>query len=192
MFMKRNQARDVRGFTLTEAAIVLGIVGLILAAIWAAAAAVYANMRVNDAQRGITMAAQQTRSMYAVSADTGVDGENITSPGLFPSSWVKPDGSGGYIYFNPWQKDATSSMARVDGYGSKFAIILDGVDADGCAALLGYFSQAAVAAEGGGVVGLIGAGLSDTLPDGAFASPMECSGADGGNTIAVGFDMKKM
>ncbi|MGQ3505077.1 type II secretion system protein, partial [Enterococcus faecalis] len=44
---RREQAK--RGFTLTEIAIVLGIIGLILGAIWVAAGAVYSNLRVSKA-----------------------------------------------------------------------------------------------------------------------------------------------
>ena len=42
-------AQKRRGFTLTEIAIVLGIVGIILGAIWAAAAMVYSNNRTKEA-----------------------------------------------------------------------------------------------------------------------------------------------
>ena len=47
--ISRKTLRQSGGFTLTEAAIVLGIVGLILGAIWVASASVYSNYRVNNA-----------------------------------------------------------------------------------------------------------------------------------------------
>jgi len=60
-----------RGFTLTEIAIVLGIMGLVLGAIWVAAAGVYNNQRVNLATTSIMQIAQGVRALYATSATTG-------------------------------------------------------------------------------------------------------------------------
>jgi prepilin-type N-terminal cleavage/methylation domain-containing protein len=79
-----------QGFTLTEVAIVLGIIGLILGAIWAAASSVYANKKVSEAERNITMTAAQVRSMYATSYQTGVTTNPptvITTPGMFPQTY---------------------------------------------------------------------------------------------------------
>ena len=58
----------IRGFTLTEIAIVLGIIGLILGAIWVAAAAVYNNMRVATANTELLQITQAMRAMYATSS----------------------------------------------------------------------------------------------------------------------------
>lgn len=59
----RRQRR--RGFTLTEIAIVLGIVGLILGAIWVAAAAVYNNLRISHMNTAVLQIVQGTRTLYA-------------------------------------------------------------------------------------------------------------------------------
>ncbi len=72
MSILQSRARKTRGFTLTEAAIVLGIVGLILGAIWVAAAAVYENMRTNRANEQILKVAQAVRSLYASSPTMSV------------------------------------------------------------------------------------------------------------------------
>src|ERR1700733_12022724 len=56
-----------RGFTLTEIAIVLGIIGLILGAIWVAAAAVYTNMRTSKTTTELLDIVQNVRAMYATS-----------------------------------------------------------------------------------------------------------------------------
>src|SRR3984957_1797273 len=90
-----------RGFTLTEIAIVLGIIGLILGAIWGAASAVYSNKHISDSEQGITAAAQAVRSMYATST-TGIAPlavpNIITVPGMLPVSWLNSSGS----YSNPF------------------------------------------------------------------------------------------
>ncbi|MDP9126808.1 MAG: prepilin-type N-terminal cleavage/methylation domain-containing protein [Pseudomonadota bacterium] len=66
----RSAGRDAakRGFTLTEIAIVLGIVGLILGAIWVAAAAVYNNLRTSKATTELLTIVQNVRAMYATSS----------------------------------------------------------------------------------------------------------------------------
>src|SRR5882757_10048711 len=83
-----TQRKPKRGFTLTEIAIVLGIIGLILGAIWAAASSVYNNLKANQAQQGILSAAQAVRSLYATSSTTGVVNAVISAPGLFPTNWA--------------------------------------------------------------------------------------------------------
>lgn len=89
MFMKKTQSRRARGFTLTEAAIVLGIVGLILGAIWVAAASVYANMRVNTANRQLMTIVQNIRSLYATqTVTTGLDTTSAISAGIIPADMV--------------------------------------------------------------------------------------------------------
>lgn len=45
--------RTLRGFNLIEAAIVLGVVGLVIGGIWVAAAAVQSNLREADASKGL-------------------------------------------------------------------------------------------------------------------------------------------
>ena len=56
--------RKKRGFTLTEIAIVLGIIGSILGAIWVAAAHVSQNQKAVKAQREILGIAQAVRAIY--------------------------------------------------------------------------------------------------------------------------------
>jgi len=141
-----------RGFTLTEIAIVLGIIGLILGAVWAAATAVYSNIRVSQAEQGITQTAQAVRSMFAASGNTGVAALTIiTTPGMFPVSWVN-----GVNYGNPWNPP-TGVASYVNGNGTFFDIELTGVPNAACAALANYFGFSASSQNNGQIVGLWGA-----------------------------------
>jgi prepilin-type N-terminal cleavage/methylation domain-containing protein len=97
--MKVSSSR--RGFTLTEIAVVLGIVGLILGAIWTAAAHVYQQKKVNQEVEEIQDIVQAVRSLYAtrgvIGAGTpGVIGAAgcmntlLVSSNSFPSDMVTP------------------------------------------------------------------------------------------------------
>jgi prepilin-type N-terminal cleavage/methylation domain-containing protein len=58
-----RQSQRRRGFTLTELAIVLGVIGTILGGIWFAAANIYRNKMVNDEVRDILVIVQNMRSL---------------------------------------------------------------------------------------------------------------------------------
>ncbi len=91
-FLKIKPSQSAaRGFTLTELAIVLGIIGLILGAIWVAASAVYGNMRVSRATTELLVVAQAVRSAFASSNTTGSGGGVDMTPsmiraGVFPTN----------------------------------------------------------------------------------------------------------
>ncbi|WP_301100321.1 type 4 pilus major pilin [Propionivibrio sp.] len=83
-------ARQTRGFTLTEAAIVLGIVGLILGAIWVAAASVYANLRVKQTSEQILTIAQAVRALHATSTTipAGINALDVARAGGIPKDML--------------------------------------------------------------------------------------------------------
>jgi len=68
-----------KGFTLTEIAIVLGIIGLILGAIWVAAAAVYENTRVNRGVTEILAISSGLKALNGTRASLGTDGTDATN-----------------------------------------------------------------------------------------------------------------
>jgi prepilin-type N-terminal cleavage/methylation domain-containing protein len=198
-----------KGFTLTEIAIVLGIIGLILGAIWAAASSVYANLKANQAQQGILAAAQAVRSLFATSAATGIAaGTNtpITSPGMFPVNWQSTTvGRVG----NPWHVNPTASYAYVIGNGQQFAVEIDGISDAGCAQLIGFYTAAAASQSGGSVPGLVGSAVSTTAPTAGTAKlgatsgtaavpaffaggPAGCNGGGLNDSVAITFDMSVM
>ncbi len=80
-----------RGFTLTEIAIVLGIAGIVLAAIWAAGAAVSANSKVKTATSELAFILDGYKNMYSAN---GVDfSGDVTcvgvTAGYFPPPMVQ-------------------------------------------------------------------------------------------------------
>jgi prepilin-type N-terminal cleavage/methylation domain-containing protein len=205
----RRMARGERGFTLTEIAIVLGIIGLILGAIWAAASAVYSNMKTSQCEQGITQTAQAVRAMFATSNSTNAAGAAITTPGMFPISWNSTHAG---IIGNPWNQNPTVDSSFVYGNGSAFAIEIDGISDSGCATLAAYFNPNASTQNGGSITGLVGAvvGVGGTAPMGAATSmpaaagavfsannfnngkPTACIGGHLNDQFAVEFDMSVM
>jgi prepilin-type N-terminal cleavage/methylation domain-containing protein len=208
MLIITKRARSSRGFTLTEAAIVLAIVGLVLSAIWAASTGVFGNMKSNDAQNGITLAAQQIHAMYGNSNDTGkAAAGTILAAGMLPAGWVNPAGP---FYGNPWHKNAPASFSDVVGHNGFFSIILNQIDPSGCVQLANYFSFKSAAAQGGNLTGLNG----DVIASGALATIASTAaslrevkpavlanfdqatacgaGSPGTSAIAITFDMSAM
>ena len=84
-----------RGFTLTELAIVLGIMGVILGAIWTAASMVYANMKVKNAQTQAIEIVNNFRELWTGQQSPNLgDWTDITCVGVgsgyFPSDMLPP------------------------------------------------------------------------------------------------------
>jgi hypothetical protein len=97
-------SRDQRGFNLIEAAIVLGVVGLVIGGIWIAASAVQEANRYRNLVGGFGFIVTQTQSILPASvfqgSDIGIDG---ISMGIWPKDWVNgtsrtnPYGGNSYI-----------------------------------------------------------------------------------------------
>ena len=60
-----------KGFSLVEAAIVLGVVGLVIGGIWVAASAISSTLKVNRAVTGILQTADNLRHIVPRSVATG-------------------------------------------------------------------------------------------------------------------------
>jgi prepilin-type N-terminal cleavage/methylation domain-containing protein len=91
--MRISRTTAARGFTMTELAIVLGIIGIILGAIWVAASRVYQNNKVQVAVRDAATIVQGYRSLFTTHAvDTGVALADETclgvTSGFFPSDMI--------------------------------------------------------------------------------------------------------
>ncbi len=161
MLVVKQYKRATKGFTLTEAAIVLGIVGLILGAIWVAAAAVYSNMRVQTANKQLITIVQNVRSLYASS--TTMDGAqmaDLVRAGVFPSD-TNPNVAAGTAK-NGWGGDIRVAQVPAGGQcgllGSCFTVSFAGLPQDACIKMgVGNSGQGRDA----GLVGVGGAAVTD-------------------------------
>jgi prepilin-type N-terminal cleavage/methylation domain-containing protein len=86
--------RNKRGFTLTELAIVLGIIGLLITVVWTAAASVYDNYRTQRAAAQTLTIVQNLKTLYGGGHGTlDPNGTDITSvviaAGMMPGDMIQ-------------------------------------------------------------------------------------------------------
>jgi type II secretory pathway pseudopilin PulG len=135
-----NRARrfsNQKGYNLIEAAIVLGIAGLVVGAIFAAWGAVTSQNKMRRAQDQITVIVNQIRSTYGNrnTLDNTSDGTAFTgallSAGLLPDSWTTSNSS---VIGNPYGGNILVTPDSVSSGGSKDAmsIALSGLGQADC------------------------------------------------------------
>ena len=88
--IKGPLTNKVSGFTLTEVAIVIGVVGALLGAIWIAGARVYVSYRTGKASNELVQIAQAVRAFYTIPLSTGNGSEELTTT-LFIASILPKD-----------------------------------------------------------------------------------------------------
>lgn len=128
--MRSYSKQQNRGFTLTEIAIVLAIVGVVLSGIWVAAKSVLDANKANQAVQDITTMASNIRSTFAATTQF-TSGGNQTSAmitaGIVPNSLVDPaapttakNAWNGQvvIYLNP--SGANARQFRISYYGTPY------------------------------------------------------------------------
>lgn len=91
--MEAIARRARRGFSLIEAAIVLGVVGAVIGTIWVSAANMYEEYKVSKTVEGIFTTARNIQNLISFRDGEEIGpGVNITatllSAGVFPKDWV--------------------------------------------------------------------------------------------------------
>ncbi len=213
----RDEAK--RGFTLTEIAIVLGIVGLILGAIWVAAAAVYNNLRTSKSTTELLNVVQNVRAMYATSGlvdpaanmtintAEGVGTANATylAAGVFPNDTLNNvDPAQATKALDPWGGTIHVESAQSPASGGtddSFAVVFDNVPNAACIGILtsnvGQGRDPSMIAANAGAANVLPAGLKTpaaNFPGTAIvtapASTAQVACNSAQNTNAVGFTFK--
>lgn len=122
--------RRQRGFNLIEAAIVLGVVGLVIGGIWVAAAAVQSNLRESDASKGLLQIVQNVRNLYYGQSPTTTTVTDITtaliSANAIPGDFVVSTTAAK----NPFNGDVTVSLTGDPN--DTIEISYDAVPQDSC------------------------------------------------------------
>jgi prepilin-type N-terminal cleavage/methylation domain-containing protein len=128
------------GFSLIEITIVLGIVGLIVGAVFWAWSSIASNNRVRAATDQMTLIVQQVRSLYGnrASLDTGVTNTQFThalvEARALPSEWGYTNGGNGVN--NPWSGDLTVVPEIHNQAGDSMVIQFTRVTPNDCVKLM--------------------------------------------------------
>ncbi len=122
-----------RGFNLIEAAIVLGVVGLVIGGIWVAAAAVSSTLKINETIKGNLSTVRCIQRLIS-SADSSSIGavaieQTVRDAGCFPANW-KASGTG---VESPLGGPITVFNFAPDGY---FYLQYDGLTKSDCTNLV--------------------------------------------------------
>jgi len=108
--MIRHVTKIRRGFSLVEAAIVLGIVGLVIGGIWVAASSVAANVKSNEATVMLNTIINNVYNMYkgmpTPSSNTSLDAA-LVAAGAVPANLVNAAGND---IVNPWGGDVNVNI----------------------------------------------------------------------------------
>ena len=185
-------ARQTRGFTLTEAAIVLGIVGLILGAIWVAAASVYANLRVKQTSEQLLQIAQGIRALHATNttipaATTMIQ---LARAGVIPKDMLD-DAVNPTAVTNIWGGVMTAQNVRTTNVvaGDAFVITFPNVPQQACVDLAVRNSGQG---RDAGLIGIAAAAATATaFPISTAAAIAICpSTAAAGNPISFTFRLR--
>ncbi len=140
---EKNLRRKVQGFTLTEIAIVLGIIGLILGAIWVAASGVYSSQRTADSNKDLLTVTQAIRALYAT--QTQVDTANGTDEttalirsGVFPTDMLNTGNAATATTVKASWSGSTVKVfsAQAASTGDSFEVMFVGVPQQACINLL--------------------------------------------------------
>ncbi|MDX1922132.1 MAG: hypothetical protein SFW65_03255 [Alphaproteobacteria bacterium] len=156
------------GFNLIEAAIVLGIVGLIVGGIWAAAASAYENMRQQTASKNLLSFAQNVRGFYSNSGATAIDTSvtNAITQGLVPSDMR----SGTTAAVSPWATPVTINTGAINGI-NVFGVLFSGLSRQTCINLILRNTNASNGS------GLIAVGGTATIPTTESTFPLTSAAA---------------
>jgi len=195
MSSQSHMQRKARGFTLTEAAIVLGIVGLILGAIWVAAAAVYKNMRVTRTTEQILNIVQNMRSLHATQTSVGTTATAaltaaLAQAGVFPKDMTDMTTTPPTIT-NAWNGAVTIASAQSSGgsAGDSFAVTYASMPQDACADMAVRMTGPG---RDGGLIGVSNGGAANgtNFPIDVTTAIGICTPAGAATTIPLTFTFR--
>jgi type II secretory pathway pseudopilin PulG len=157
------------GFNLIEAVIVLGIVGLIVGGIWAAAGSAYENMRLENASNGLLSLVHAIRNAYGstTTATLDVSVDTLANMGAVPADMLSTT-AGNTSIQHQWSGPVITADASASAGAPAFSLTYAAVKTDSCNS---FATRVAASAR---VAGL----LSITTGGGAYLNLIGNTGAE--------------
>lgn len=182
-----NSKRLRKGFSLIEAAIVLGIVGLVIGGIWVAASAVQTNLRESTASQGVLQIVNNVRNLYygqSLTATATITSD-LVSAGAIPGDLLQ-----GTNARNPWNGSITVAIAGASF--DQFTVAFPAVPRDSCVELI---SRNTNLSTGIGLVSIaVDDGTASTITAGAMpitpTTAVTTCGSSTANTITWTFNLR--
>ena len=156
----KTRASRRAGFNLIEAAIVLGIVGLIVGGIWAAAGAAYENMRQQNASKQLLALVQGIRGFYAQSPTDVVETDlgKLNDLGVLPADMVV-DSGGTKSMRHQWGGSVTIEDTTATYNIASFQVSFHDMKKDACR---NFLTRSANVARGSGLL-VVNSGGAEVL-----------------------------
>ncbi len=140
------------GFNLIESAIVLGVVGLVIGAIWVASAKFYEDYKVNKTVEGVLSASRNIQNLISIRDAAAIGWEGATTTmavakaAAFPEDWVNKNA----INYTTILKHPFGGRIQVTNTGpSYFWIGLFGLPVSACVKLVVNISNIEARARAG-------------------------------------------
>jgi type II secretory pathway pseudopilin PulG len=131
--------RCKKGFSLIEAAIVLGLVGMVVGGIWMAMASTRASTQANQLQQQTLNLVKSVRDYYAARAlpAAGDITSTLRTKGRFPEEMCPANcvSAGSYTVRNAYGGSTTVNIPNVTTYPNQVVVAYYGVDEKGCVQL---------------------------------------------------------
>jgi type II secretory pathway pseudopilin PulG len=144
------RAAQQAGFNLIEAAIVLGIVGLVVGGIWAAAGSAYESMRQQNASKQLLALVQGIRGFYAQNPSESINSNisELSNLGVLPTDMVVVTSAGKELR-SLWGGSVTLADTTGTYKISSFQVTFNNLKADVCK---NFLTRAANVARGSGLL----------------------------------------
>lgn len=185
-FNSKKNRKKMCGFNLIEAAIVLGVVGLVVGGIWISAAAVQQNLRNADASKGLLQIVQNIRNIYygQTLTSTATITTEMIAANAFPSDFIQSTTD----VRNPWNGGI---VLRIAGAAfDKLEVDFAAVPKDSCIKLVSGNSNALSISLSQIVIDATTGGTDTTLSSFPVSSATAVTTCGTTNTLTWQFGLK--
>ncbi len=196
----RTNQKLRKGFTLTEIAIVLGVIGLIIGAIWGAAKMVFDANKANQAAQDITTIATNIRSTFVATNQFSAAGltdatSSMVTAGVIPSNLLTSDPANPK---NAWNGSVKVYLNPQSNNNRVFRVSYYNTPADACVRIASQVANLGtndaptqlVTASGAGSATILNSGNNVGLSTTTINTTCQANSGVSGGAMSTEFDFK--